>query len=163
MRRIEAVFSGLSSAAVGILMVLITLQVVARYFFHPVTGTVEFAQAMMVVVVYLGLAGAFREGQHIGVDFVLERVQTDWVLRTVRLVGLILCLLVGIVWTWQATKAAYVAWEIGDTTGGLRPVPLWPSRSVIFLGSALLTIRVGIEAIGLIRGASDSGQSMRTS
>ena len=64
-----AVLSGLLLLAI---MTLITLAVIARYFFHsPLGWTVETSQYMLIIITYLIIAWTLRREGHVKMDLIL--------------------------------------------------------------------------------------------
>jgi TRAP-type C4-dicarboxylate transport system permease small subunit len=64
----------LSAAAIIVLMLLVTANIIGRYFFNsPITGTPEIACLLMIIIVFPALAWAALEGKHIKVDFIMDR------------------------------------------------------------------------------------------
>lgn len=65
----------IGSACVIISMVLIVVDVVGRKFFHfSVTGTSEVSQHLLIAITFLGFAFALKEGAHVDVQVVTQRL-----------------------------------------------------------------------------------------
>lgn len=63
-----------SAAAIIILMLLVTANVIGRYFFNsPITGAPEIACLLMIIIVFPALAWVALEGKHVKVDFIMDR------------------------------------------------------------------------------------------
>lgn len=123
------------------LLVLTVTDIVGRAFFNnPVSGTVEVTAAVLVVIVYLGLAHSEDLGDHISVDILYVRVSA----RTKALMNLfarLLSVVVLVLVTWQLIHFA-----LRQRAGGLEtPVlewPLWPFAVISAFGAALYALAV---------------------
>ena len=99
--RVARSASTLAGLAVLVIVVLITYDVLMRYFFNdPQLFVDEVASFLQIVVIFGGLAYTFRTGGHVRVDLVTARLPARaraW-LRVVALLGSLVFL--GIVmWT----------------------------------------------------------------
>ena len=123
------------------MMLLVTADVMGRFFFSkPVQGTTEVTEFMMVALLYLSLSHTQALKGHINVDIFLSyfKKRTRLVLDLVTcLLGLVLFALI----TWQGILAAIKAWTFWETTFGVLPFPLFPTKVLVPLGSFLLCLR----------------------
>jgi TRAP-type transport system small permease protein len=142
-RMLNKLLHYVAGAVAVALMFTIVLHVLGRQFFaRPVPGTVELTQMAMLVMVYLGLAYAEHEGDHISIDIVYTHLP-----RTVQLVLSVITGLFGVL------VMAVVAWRLYDFTGVLErggyttailkipqsPVALVGVVGMVFFIFALLT------------------------
>lgn len=104
---------------------------------HGVPGVIEYTEVLLVVVVFLGLVTAARDGQHIRVGLLTERVPPR-VAQVLRSLGLTIS--VGLVVWLIATTAIKAAASVraGEYRFGLISVPVWPARVAIPIGLACL-------------------------
>lgn len=128
------------------LMVLITADALGRKLVKPVPGALEFSEAAMVAAVFLPLMYVQRQREHVFVSVVTQglpvRVQAllDAVaaFMGVALFGLM---------TWLAFDKAWEAWTIGEYRVAVIPVPIWPFRWLIPLGTGLLCLQLVLTAL----------------
>jgi TRAP-type transport system small permease protein len=67
--------SYIGNAAIALMMLLTTLDVVGRYFFNaPVLGAYEITEYLMLIMVFSFLAFAQSQKAHISVDIVFDRL-----------------------------------------------------------------------------------------
>ena len=60
--------------SVGILMLLITSDVLGRFLFnHPITGTIDISQYVMILAVYCAVAYCAMEEGHVSVNLIVSR------------------------------------------------------------------------------------------
>ncbi len=146
---------GMSYAAGIILagmMVLIIADVLMRYVFaQPIHGVLEITEEiLMIAVVFLTLASA----PHIRVTFITERFRPE-VRATIRIISLIPVILFFIIADWKSLLQAAFSFSKGATSWGLIPFPLYPSRSVVFLGFTFLTLRLLVRLMDTAKGKED--------
>ncbi len=131
------------------------LQVVSRYCFNaPLSWPEEVTMFLMAWMSFLGASVALRNWEHIGVDFVLERIhgqRRTALLIVIRLVALIFALFLTV------KGAVFVAESTNMVSDGLRISMVWPRLSmpvggafmilhlVALLSQDLLNFRAGRE------------------
>jgi TRAP-type C4-dicarboxylate transport system permease small subunit len=129
------------------LMMLLTVSdVLLRYFFnHPILGSLELTEYMMVPVVYLGLAWCAVRRENIKVDIFIRRLKT----RPRAILESITCflsLIIMVLITWQSFK------ETGNMRESYRVsdilhIPAYPFFIVLSLGCLLLCFVLVINLI----------------
>ena len=129
-----------SGVVVLTISLLSSLEVVMRYFLHsPTSWTFEVSRYLLLVLVWLGTAGALQNDSHISVDFVTERLPKR-VSRYVTCAGYAIALLfslVVLVQTWfYLMEAIKKNWE----TFGNVPIPSSWLYLIILLGNFLLCL-----------------------
>lgn len=145
--RVITWFSVLAGAMLFGLMFLICANSFSRKLFNvPITGTLEITEALMPFVILLPMAFTQMRDGHIRVTLLTDRLPAS-VERYLHA----LMLFVGALffaWVCVATVGyAYDAFTIGETAWGVIRIPLWPSKSVITLGAALLSIQFLLDTI----------------
>ena len=95
-------------------MILVTVSVIMRYFFHrPLGWAVEVAQYMVVYITYLVTAWTLRRDGHVKMDIILMAFsrRTQGLINTVTFsVSTILCLMItffGVRVTWELYQTDY--------------------------------------------------------
>ena len=135
------------------LMVIVTYQVVVRYFFHGSTAWVfEIAKYGMVFVIFAPLARAEQIGQHIRVDGIIARLSLKTNTR-LNVVTLTLSLIFVSIFLWSSTRYALLALDKGWNT---HPYGLgwdqWPILAVIPISFCLLWLNLLVSLIRNIAG-----------
>lgn len=93
---------------IGLLVevVVILIDVVGRFFGHPLTGAQDISQMGMAIIVFGGMALCDKVGGHISVDL-LENSMPHWLVRLGDVVSALLgaVIFLGIAWTTWASVA----------------------------------------------------------
>lgn len=140
---LERIMMWLACAAIVAMMLMVSADAGLRYLMHSPLAFVQ-----DVVVLYLLPASAFlafsvalREGAHIAVDSVANTLPQ-------RLFNglLVLGLLLALVFVAEIARAgagvAYASWHMAETTGGVYPLLIWPSKIIVPIGMGMLSLRV---------------------
>lgn len=119
--------------------VLIVVDVFSRYFFNrPFMVTIELEQFMLGTAVYLSIAWAMINKDHVQVDIFVSRISKDTRLR-LELIFTLLALFIFVVIAWQlfikATEAVQMS-EAGDLTG----IPIGWIVAVMIFGSLTMIL-----------------------
>jgi TRAP-type C4-dicarboxylate transport system permease small subunit len=65
----------LMAGMLGLMIVLVFMNVILRYFFNSgITWSEEMARYLFVWIIYIGAIGAMRDNTHLGVDTVIRRM-----------------------------------------------------------------------------------------
>jgi TRAP-type C4-dicarboxylate transport system permease small subunit len=140
-------FGFISAIATVLMMVLVVANVLGRYLFNePLTGTLEFTESLLVIIIFLSLALTQYDGGHIRVTLAIRHLPKNYS-RALTVV----CMATGAVlfgWcAFAAWKFAYQAWTFNEQEWGTVVFPLWPVKFVVFLGILLLAIQFLLDAI----------------
>ncbi|MEP1767826.1 MAG: TRAP transporter small permease [Sulfitobacter sp.] len=143
----------LSGLAIFSLMFLAAYSVIGRKFFSsPLAGYVDYIEAAMPIIAIMGVSYVARDGTHIRMDMLVNALKgrTLWFFELVSVL-LMLLLIIGL---------TYGAWEHFDRSFDCaRPfcsrdssidisLPIWPSKLVVPVAFAILTLRLVIQAVG---------------
>lgn len=148
--RLCALVSGL---AIFSLMFLAVYSVTGRKFFaSPMAGYVDYIEAMMPLIAIMGISYVQRDGTHVRMDMLVNALRGR-VLWFFELISVLLILLLIVALTWGA-------WEhFARSFDCARPfcsrdssidvgIPLWPSKLVVPVAFAVLTLRLLLQAWG---------------
>jgi TRAP-type C4-dicarboxylate transport system permease small subunit len=147
--QISRVLNVIGISSIGILMLMITADVIGRFLFdRPIMGTVDIAQYAMVVAVYCSVAYCAVVKGHVSVDLVVsrlpQRVQAA-IDSVTHLFSLALFSLVA----WGATRELVrsigreeVSWTIN--------IPTWPFRIVLITGVVMLYLVLLIDLFHMV-------------
>ncbi|WP_036696977.1 TRAP transporter small permease [Paracoccus sp. J39] len=140
---IERLMMGIASAAIVAMMLLVTADALLRYAFHSPLAFVQ-----DVVVLYLLPASAFfafsiamREGAHIAVDAVANTLPQR-LFNGILALSLALSLVFLVQIAWAGAVVTHESWRLSDTTGGVYPLLIWPSKIIVPIGMGLMSLRV---------------------
>lgn len=120
------------------LLVVIVVQMVARWSGLALPGAANYAGYLLAAASFFALGYTFGHGAHIRVNLLLSK------LGRFRRIGEIWCLTVGsglaIYFAWFAIKANYLSWRINDISQGQDATPLWLPQIAMSLGSVVLAV-----------------------
>ncbi len=137
---------GVGRVILALMVLLITTDVVLRYFFNrPIKGSYELIELMLVVIVYLGLAYTQIKKDHISVTLVTEKLSP----RTIAILEsatYVLCLGIFVLITWQSVLRAEVL-RVSGTSSDLLLIPTYPFMWVVVFGSAVLCLVFLLDAL----------------
>jgi TRAP-type C4-dicarboxylate transport system permease small subunit len=157
-------FGVVASIATFVMMVLVVANVGGRYLLNaPLTGTLEFTESLLVLIIFLSLALTQYDGGHIRVTLATRRLPKPWA-RALT----VICMLCGaafFAWcAYAAWKFAYQSWSFDEQEWGTVVFPLWPVKFIVFLGILLLAVQFLLDAIAetMIPIAADDERAMES-
>jgi len=105
----------------------------------PVPSAVEYSEAGLVIVVFMGLAQAQRRRAHITVDIVSAKFTgvAKNLSIGIAIVGAILFF--GFI-AWRSGFAAWDSVMIDERSMGQMSFPVWPGKVLLFAGCAIATL-----------------------
>ncbi|MEO1557231.1 MAG: TRAP transporter small permease [Pseudomonadota bacterium] len=143
----------LSGLAIFSLMFLAAYSVTGRKFFaSPLAGYVDYIEAAMPIIAIMGVSYVQRDGTHVRMDMLVSALRGR-ILWFFELISVLLILLLITALTWGA-------WEHFDRSFDCaRPLcsrdssidiglPIWPSKLVVPIAFAILTLRLLLQAWG---------------
>lgn len=129
-----------SLIAVFVMTIITTVDVVCRYFLHnSIVGIYEFTAAIMILVVYLGIAYAQEQKAHVVVDLFTARLKPQG--RVISdFSNTLLCLFISIVMIWcSVTQAGYYTANHSSTNHSFF-LPAAPFAYVMVAGCVLFAL-----------------------
>ncbi|MGM7669217.1 TRAP transporter small permease [Microbacterium sp. A93] len=137
---VEPVLRTIASIGVLLLMIATVVDVSMRTLAgHGVPGVIEITEVLLVVTVFLAMMSSGRDGQHIRVTLLTDRLP-EAAARLVRSIGLVLSLMIVGWLTWATIDKAIVSLRTAEYRFGLINVPIWPARVAIPIGLVCLAI-----------------------
>ena len=136
-----------SAVSTFLMMALVVANIFGSYLLNkPVTGTLEFTESLLVLIIFLSVALTQYDGGHIRVTLLTRRLPTGWA-HAVN----IFCMLCGAAFfAW----CAYAAWRFAaqsysfdEQEWGTVVFPLWPVKFVVFAGILMLAVQFLLDAI----------------
>ena len=153
---LERIFALVSGLAVFSLMFLAAYSVTGRKFFNqPLSGYVDYIEAAMPVIAFMGVSYVQRFGGHIRMDMIIGKMRGR-LLWAMELFTIILMLLViaALIWgSWAHFDRSFdltkPMWS-RDSSIDIG-IPMWPSKLLIPVAFGLLSVRLSLQAIGYAR------------
>lgn len=124
------------------LMVMVVVEVVARYVFNrPMHGYIDIMEMMMALLVFLTLAYCQHEGGHIRMELFMTRVLKEGRRYHVAEFFHLLISLIGFgIIAFYSLKEAQHAYAINDLSLTIY-LPTWPAKMATAIGSIFLCLR----------------------
>jgi TRAP-type C4-dicarboxylate transport system permease small subunit len=136
--RLYDLCGGLAALFLIVLLVIIVLQMAARWSGQQFPGSTDYAGYCMAAASFLALAHTLNRGGHIRVSLLLTRLGR-W-----RRLGELWCFGIGAAlgcyFAFYAIKAVWVSYELNDISQGQDATPLWIPQLAMALGTTLLAI-----------------------
>ncbi len=121
------------------ILLLIVVQMVARWTGEVFPGAPEYAGYFMAAASFLAFASALNHGSHIRVSILINAVGPR-----VKHALEIWCFAIGaaVVWyfVWYAVRFVYWSWKFGDISQGQDRTMLWIPQSFVLGGAVILAI-----------------------
>ncbi|MEM6310793.1 MAG: TRAP transporter small permease [Pseudomonadota bacterium] len=153
LERFSALLSGL---AIFSLMFLAVYSVTGRKFFaSPMLGYVDYIEAIMPLIAIMGVSYVARDGTHIRMDMVIGALKGRalWLFEFLT-VSLMLLLIVFLAWgAWAHFDRSFdcsVPLCSRDSSIDVG-IPTWPSKLIVPVAFAILTLRLLLQAWGYAR------------
>jgi TRAP-type C4-dicarboxylate transport system permease small subunit len=126
-------------AMMAVMVLLVFMNVVSRYIFnHSIIWAEEVSQYLMIWVAFLGAGLALRQGRHVAVEMLQDRLPPTARRMTRHLVALLLILFMGIL-TVLGFRFAHFAW---DQETPVLNIPLGVPYLAVPIGALLLVIHL---------------------
>ncbi|RLJ59820.1 TRAP-type mannitol/chloroaromatic compound transport system permease small subunit [Litoreibacter meonggei] len=153
---LERLFALLSGLAVFSLMFLAAYSVTGRKFFNaPLSGYVDYIEAAMPLIAFMGVSYVQRVGGHIRMDIVISALKgrAMWLFELISVL-LILVLILALIWgSWSHFDRSFdmskPLWS-RDSSIDIG-IPIWPSKLLIPVAFSVLALRLFLQAWGYAR------------
>ena len=133
------------------ILVLIVMQMVARWTGLTFVGAAAYAGYAMAASSFLAFAYALNHGSHIRVSLLLNAVPD----RVRRLIDT-WCFAIGaaVMWyfVWYCQRFVYWSWKFGDISQGQDATPLWIPQSTMLVGAVILAVALTDHLVLLLSG-----------
>ena len=106
-----------------------------------VASLIEYAEVLLVGVVFLSLPYARRTRQHVTVDAVVSRLPYNFA-RIVEYAGLLIAIIFLTALAWSSVEAAISSTLAGEYRMGVERIPIWPARIAVALGWCALLLEL---------------------
>lgn len=143
--------------ALFLIMGVMAVTTVTRYLFnYPIPDADAICRMLLAVVVFWGLAGACRKGEHIELDLIVNTMPRGLRALVVRAATGITFVALSIM-AWMSAGRIVDLWRSGEKTYDLG-LPLWPFYAVAFVGLVVSALVTGLVLIGWIRAKRIDGE-----
>lgn len=140
-RSLDAIYDGaglLAAVCLVAILIVIMVQVGARWMGVTIHGPAEYAGYLMAAASFLAFAHTLNRGAHIRVGLLMN------LLGERRFWAELWCLLVAsaasIFLAWYACKAVYWSWKLGDVSQAQDATPLWIVQTPVAVGAIILAV-----------------------
>jgi len=132
----------ISSILIMAMAVIMTMNVILRYFFHfSFNWGDEILRYMCVYMAFLGSAAAFRYGSHVGVTIFVEKCLPEGVRKYFRLLSDIVTIIFLVVITYYGFVLVGRIMASGQSSAALR-VPMYMIYGIIPVSSIIAIIHM---------------------
>jgi len=138
--------AALAGALVFFLMFTSVIEAVARRLGRPTAWVYDYNTIALLGMVALGLAAAQRDGEHIAVRFVVDRLPPG-AKHALAILNQLLTLFFLTVLAVFGASIARASWQAGRTVGGLTRTPAYLVQALFVAGIVLLLLEVVVEFV----------------
>ena len=140
-------FGVISGFLIAVMILLMTAEVLMRYFLKaPIEWEVDVTGFLMVASVFFGGAYTLLTEGHVRVDILIEKLSSEKK-ATCLLFGYVLTLLFVVFMSYYATLDFIKAYRLSEMTSGTEPLPFYPVKLTIVIGSYLLCLALISEIV----------------
>ena len=143
-------FAEISGWSLSIIMLLLVLNLVTRFAGMPIQGLLEISTFVFLALIYLGLSHCEENDEHIKVRAVIKRVPIK-VANGLNIFNYILAIVIGSIITYAAGDAALDAFRTGESVPGTAPLPTYPVKVAIFIGTLAFVAFAVLHLINLFK------------
>jgi TRAP-type mannitol/chloroaromatic compound transport system permease small subunit len=137
----------LGSVGMMLSMLICVADVIGTNFFDwPVPGTLEITESTMVLIVFGALAYTQEKRGHIRVE-ILHGYMSPRIKSLMDTVTHFLAFAFFVLLTWNSIGELTYSWEIREATMGTIRFPLYPARSLLTAGAALLVVQLTLDVV----------------
>lgn len=131
----------LAAVLVIFMMLAITIEVTARYFFgQPMSWMFEIVEYSLLSFTFLGAAWVLKVEEHVKMDVILNRLNPR-AQALLNIITSIICVMLWLLLTWYAVKVTWDNFQSGYYLNTVLGPPLYPMLAVIAFGSLLLFVQ----------------------
>lgn len=159
-RRIDTFMGYASAFLVMVIMVLVSADVVGRYFFnYPIAGTYEFSEVLLGLIIFL----AFPYVQYLKANIAIKILSDRYPPRASRVFN-IFCLLLGTVTFGLVAIQGLVlflsSWRVREISEGTIPFPIYPFKLFVPIGFGFLFLRLLIQLLEAFGFSYEEGKNL---
>lgn len=138
--RVSQAMIAVSSISLLAMTVIVSFEVVSRYFFHaPTIWAWDVNVQLMVLMIMFGLAEVYRRDDYVKVDVLTARLSPKGQAILNIIFAPLLLFIAGII-VWMGWKYFYQSWSRNQHAATTFAPLLWPVKLTIPIGAALLFV-----------------------
>jgi|TARA_B110000438_G_scaffold139968_1_gene135194 TRAP-type C4-dicarboxylate transport system permease small subunit len=148
--KIESAMNLLAAFFIFGIMLLGVAQVIGRSIFNqPVRGYVDIVEVSITVFAFLAISYCQRLAGHVRMEIIIGRFKGRalWLTEIFGTIVIMFIVFVLMLYAWDHFMRA---WSIGDSSIDV-DITLWPSKLLVPMAFAMLTVRLTIQLIGFLR------------
>ena len=136
--RLYLVCGYFAAAALVTILVLVTLQMAARWTGEIFPGSTDYAGYFMAASTFFAFAYSLNSGSHIRVNILLNAmgVRRRWL----EIWCFTIASGLAVFWAWNAVKAVFWSRKLNDISQGLDATPIWIPQLAMAAGSIVFAI-----------------------
>ncbi|MBU2942836.1 TRAP transporter small permease [Shimia thalassica] len=151
--KLEQFFALISGLAVFSLMFLAAYSVGGRKFFaSPLAGYVDWIEALMPLIAFMGIAYVQRDGSHIRMDMVIGKLsgRVLWAAELLSVVLILLLMIALVMGSWAHFERSFdCARPLCSRDSSIDiGIPIWPSKLIVPVAFSVLCLRLMIQVWG---------------
>ena len=134
-----------------IIMVLVCLDVVMRYFFsNPIPGILEISEQTVVIITFVCFSYTSILKRHIHTTAVVDHLPSRYKPVTEYISKFLMFAVLSLL-IWQTSKEAWASLSIREVGMGIAPVPIYITKTVIPIGLFVAWFYYALQLLGLIK------------
>src|SRR5687767_5823091 len=146
-QRLAVVMVLLGSIGLMLSMLICVADVIGTNFLDwPVPGTLEITESTMVLIVFGALAYTQERRGHIRVE-ILHSFMSPRIKSLMDAITHFLALVFFVLLGWYSIGELTYSWELKEATMGTIRFPLYPARTLLTIGVALLIVQLALDVI----------------
>ncbi|MFC1869464.1 TRAP transporter small permease subunit [Thermodesulfobacteriota bacterium] len=140
----------LGNTACVLLMITVVANVIVRFIWIAIPGTIDIAESLLVVMAAMALADTQAADRHISVDIVIKWLPSR-LEPGIRLCTLILTFVIMLLLTWQSWRMGLDALKSKSYAFNYPNIPLYPFKLILAVGVSLFCLQLLADIFGQIR------------
>ncbi len=133
-----ALSGGIAAFFLFCILLMIAIQMVARWSGIVVAGLTDIAGYCMAATSFFGLGYAMSRNSHIRVELVLSGMKSDR--RAAELICTSVSALIAAAFVWFSVKANYISFVLGEKSQGQDEMYVWIPQVAMSLGTIVLLL-----------------------
>ena len=150
LKKLNHFFAELSAWLLSIIMFLFALNLIVRFLGFPLEGLVETGMFTFIAVVFLGISHCEELDNHINVGFLLTKLPEKTHSR-LEIFNYSVVAIVSVFITYAVFLSALESIVRKEAMSGTIPLPLFPVKTAIFIGSLIFLFQVLYKLFVLIK------------
>ena len=138
LNKIYHLSGGIAAFFLFCILLMIVIQMVARWSGIVVAGLTDIAGYCMAATSFFGLGYAMNNNSHIRVELLLSGMKADR--RAAEIACTSLASIISAAFVWFALKANYISFVLGERSQGQDALPVWIPQLAMSIGTVVLLV-----------------------